>query len=244
MTSRLALITGWLAAGHAALFGLFWVFLKVPESNVLMLSVSALVLVVALVLAAVVEGTALRLWDGGQFGEALRTLTRTFLPCAVALLLFALVWWLTGFLGGRWEDHRGEIDAWLMLHFGWTKTTRLHWSMEWFVTFLRYPVGICLAATAATAMLRDGVSAIARVRWIGAAFSPRRLAIVSVLLWLFVWLPWRGIYWRPKWVAPTWQEPAFVTVKLACFYLVFTLGWALVLGAIAMRGKKTETAGA
>jgi len=50
MTSRLFAITAWLASGHAVLFGLFWLLLAIPESNVAMLVASALIVVLMIVL--------------------------------------------------------------------------------------------------------------------------------------------------------------------------------------------------
>ena len=56
MTARLFAIAGWLTAGHVVLFGLYWLLLAIPESNVAMLAASALSGVIVALLFGWIEG--------------------------------------------------------------------------------------------------------------------------------------------------------------------------------------------
>ena len=51
MIGRLSALVGWLALGHAALAGLFWALVSVPESSVLMLALSGFLVVLMVILA-------------------------------------------------------------------------------------------------------------------------------------------------------------------------------------------------
>ncbi|HEY3380904.1 MAG TPA: hypothetical protein VGK32_04005 [Vicinamibacterales bacterium] len=242
MMSRLIAVVGWLAVGHAALFGVFWTLLQVPESNVLMLAASALLTVALVVLAAWIEGVGLNAWraEGGLLHSA-RDGWRTIPAVLVGLLLFCVIWWLCGWMGAWWTAHRGETDAWLMLHFGWTRTTAVHRGIDWFLIFIRYALGTSLALGLGWQIIVNGFHSIVSTGWLRAAFSPRQLALIVFSMTVFVWLPWQAAYWRPAWLAPDWQEPGFAAVKLGMIYLVANLGWALVLGAVATRGRFTRT---
>jgi hypothetical protein len=231
MSARLLIITAWLAVGHALLAGLFWGLLQVPESNVAMLVVSALVGVALLVVAGWVQGIGLAAWapESGLVGAARRAV-RAPLAMVIGLALGGLVWLVTRAAAVAWAAHAGEADAWLMLHFGWTRTAGLHVVVRWLILFVRYAVGASLILTVVAFAVERRLSGLARIgTWLRAAFSPRRLALVALVLYAFLWLPWRAVYWRPAWIAAGWQEPLFVGVKLAVLYVVANLGWAALL---------------
>jgi len=236
MMPRLLTVTTWIALGHAALLGLFWLLLHVPESNVLMLAASALIVVAMAALAGWVEGTGLAAWTpGARWREVFLRGARVVVALWLGLALFGLVWWLTARAEAAWTASRGEIDAWLMLHFGWTRTARLHDAVEWVLFFVRWAVGTSLALTPAACALGRGLAGLGRLRWILAALSPLRVVSIGVLLFVFAWLPWRAAYWRPTWLLPNWQEAVFAVVKLGVLYAVATVGWALVLWVVARR---------
>jgi hypothetical protein len=236
MIRRLSFVTAWLAAGHALLFALFWLLLSVPESNVAMLIASALVVALLSFAFAVVEGGALAAWGTET---RLRDLPRRALAALpgvwLGAIVFAAVWLLTSQAGGWWQDHRGEIDAWLMAQFGSPETGRLHAAAGWVFAFLSYVVGLSLALALGVAVLRGGARAAASFSWLRDAFAPRRLLTLTGLLVVFLWLPWQGVAWRPMWLLPNWQETLFVAVKLGVLFLAANVGWAMVLGLGARR---------
>ncbi len=230
MMSRFFAVAGWLAAGHAVLGGIFWLLLQVPESNVVMLGVSALLCVLLVLLACWIEALGLLAWrhQGPLGGLARRALGAMAAVCAGAVL-FGVAWYLTALASSAWSSHRTELDAWLMLHGGWTRTTRLHAGMGWAIAFVRYVLGLALALALAAAVAVRGVRALAGAAWLRRALSLRRLAVLTASLLLLFWLPWRAVDWHPARLSPNWQEVAFVGVKLSVLYLAANVGWALVL---------------
>jgi hypothetical protein len=231
MIARLTAITAWLSVGHAVLLGLFWLLLSVPESNLVMLLASALAVVALAVGFGIVEGGGLAAWDDALAGVPIARRSWRALPGAwIGGLLFVLAWQATASGSAWWQGHRGEIDAWLMAEAGWADTARLHDVAAWVFTFLWSVLGLSLALSIASTVVRQGIRFAARPAWIVEALSPRRLLILAGILLLFVWLPWKAVNWRPAWLAPNWQETAFVTLKLGALFLAANLGWSLVLG--------------
>jgi hypothetical protein len=230
MMSRLLAITGWLAAGHAALLALFWLLLSIPESNVAMLVSSALTVVLMAWLFGWIEALGLLAWRGvGTVRELPRRAIRAVPGVWIGAALCVVVWYLVGHVGAGWRGHQGEIDGWLMVKFGWADTGKLHIALGWLLAFVRF-VGLSLAVSLASAVVTDGFGELRRARWIRDAVSPRRLLVLAAIVLAFVWLPWRGVDWRPAWLTPTWQEALFVGAKLGVLYLIANVGWALVLG--------------
>lgn len=230
MTSRLLALAGWLAAGHAATFGVFWLLLSIPESSVEMLAASSLVAVVTVVLFVVVEAAAVAAWQP-QFraGHLGRSVWRSSPGVVAALLVVTASWWLAALAASSWSGHRGEIDAWLMLHFNWTNTGRFHTFVGWVLGFVLF-VGLSVALSLASTVAGGGLRSLRRPDWIRSGVSPVRLLTLGAVLAVFVWLPWQSAHWRPGWLAPNWQEAAFAATKLGLIYLAANLGWALALG--------------
>jgi hypothetical protein len=230
MTSRLLAVTAWLAAGHAVLFGLFWLLLAVPESNVPMLIISTLVVAAMLIVFGIVEGGGLLAWNPATPArDVLLHAWRAVPGVWLGALLFVFTWYLASLAGASWQEHRGEIDAWLMAQAGWPETGKLHAAAGWFFTFLAWVPGVSLGVSLASAVVHHGLRGTGRPGWILAALSLRRILTVAAVLLLFLWLPWRGVNWRPSWLAPNWQETAFVAVKLGVLFALANAGWALVL---------------
>ena len=240
MKLRFAVVVGWLAGAYALIFGLFWLLLRVPESNALMLAASSLLAVVIVAASGCVETVALLALRGEPLGgRLLRRGIGGVLPFVAALAVFAAIWWVSGRFDGWWAGARGEIDAWLIARFGWTGTGWLHAAVGWFGIFVRWVLGLSLALALFAALVRNDpreaaapaaprAGAFAR-RWARAAFSPRALAALAVLIAVFVWLPWQAVYWRPSWLAPPLGEVVFVAAKLGILYLLATIGWTLAL---------------
>jgi len=243
MTRRLLSITVWLAAGHALLLGAFWVLLQVPESNAVMLVLSLLVAAAIVALVGWVEGGGLCMWTlETPLREAVRRALPGPLAAAIGLLAFGSIWMLSGQAGAAWFGHKGEIDAWLMLRLGWTRTAGLHATMARVIVFVRFVVGGLIALTILWWALAGGLRALARVRhWLAAALAPRRVILTALLFYGLVWLPWKAAFWRPAWLAPNWQEAAFAAMKLGTLYLVANVGWAAIL--LLVQGGMTQDTG-
>lgn len=241
MKLRFAVVVGWLAGAYALIFGLFWLLLRVPESNALMLAASSLLAAVIVAASGCVETVALLALRGEPLGgRLLRRGIGGVLPFVAAVAVFAAVWWASSRLDGWWAGARGEIDAWLIARFGWTGTGSLHAAVGWFTSFVRWVLGLSLALALFAALVRNDpreAAALAAApaggafarRWARAAFSPRALAALALLIAVFVWLPWQAVYWRPSWLAPSWGEVVFVSAKLGILYLLATIGWTLAL---------------
>jgi hypothetical protein len=240
MMSRLFAITGWLAAGHAALLALFWLLLSIPESNVLMLVASALTIVLMACLSGWIEAIGLLAWSGaGPARELARRAVHAVPGVWIGAALCGGVWYLADHSGAWWRGHAGEIDGWLMASFGWAETAKLHSAMGWLLAFVRF-MGFSLAVSLSSAVVTEGFGALRHARWIRDAVSPRRLLVLAAILFALVWLPWRGVNWRPVWLAPTWQEAMFVGVKLGVLYLLANVGWALLLGVNLLRHPRRQ----
>lgn len=234
MIARLSAITACLAVGHAALSGLFWLLLSVPESNIAMLIASALIVLLMIGVFGWVEALGVLAWHTTRPARELPRRALHLMPWVwLAGLVFLLVATLVSALSGTWFGHRGEIDAWLMLHFNVTETGRIHGLAQWVLLFLTYVLGLSLAVALVEGRVGEGVRTAARATWLRAAVSPVRLLLLTGIWLLFLWLPWRAVDWRPKGLAPNWQEVAFVAVKLGVLYVVANVGWALVLGLAA-----------
>lgn len=238
---RLGLVTAWLCGGHAVAASLYWLLLQVPESNSLMLLASVAVIVLLTTVMILTETTAVRAMDAGADGpswrEALRTpgLIRRTAAFAVAAVAFGAIWWLTGKASAWWFGHAGEIDAVLMLRLGWTRTSSLHTTVRWVLLFIRHIVGLSVAVTMMKRVLDRSVT-IAGMKTLTA---PVRLIEIAVCLAVFVVLPWRFVWWRPRAIPPTWIELTFVALKLGLIYLLANAGWALILGSARRRPSVT-----
>jgi hypothetical protein len=230
MTARLVAIALWLAAGHAVLFGLYWLLLSTPESNVATLAASALSVILMAVIFGWVEAAGLLAWRANARPRELPQRAVGKVPGVwLAAALFVVVWYLVAYALSRWDGNRGEIDAWLMAQTGWTDTGRLHAGVGWLCTFVRF-LGLSAAIGLASAFAASGLGGVRRASWLREALSVRRLLVLAGILVVFFWLPWRAVNWRPSWLAPNWQETAFVTVKLGSLYLLANIGCALLLG--------------
>jgi hypothetical protein len=229
--TRIGATVAWLCAGHAIVFGLYWLLLQVPESNAWMLGASVLVIALGVLVLGIVEMMAiLALKPVDPMGAALKTSLRRAWLAIFPLAVFGIVWWVTG-AATRWLGlHSGEIDAWIIAKTGWTRTAGLHTVLDWLVAFVRYGLGTSLAVAWLAALASRGVKGLAS-NWLRDGLAWKRLLIVSAALFAGWWLPWQAVYWRPESLPPTWVQPAFAAVKLAVLYVVANVAWAVVLRA-------------
>jgi hypothetical protein len=230
MIARLAKTALWLLLGHAMLGGIYWGLLNVPESNVLMLASSALLALVVVTGAAIVQGVAVRSLTTGLSPRSVRTLISTGVP---AFIVSTAIWigcsWLAGWFDAWHTQHSGEIDAWLIAHGDWTRTAWLHRAVEVVLWFVRYVAGLSLAVGVFVVWVVDGLGQAIRPRRIAAALNWKRLLIVTGAVAGLMWLPWQAVSWRPASLPPSVVQPLFAAVKLGLIALVVHVGWALVL---------------
>ena len=235
MIKRAIVITAWLVVGHAILGGLYWGLLQIPESNVFMLTLSAVTALAMLVWAGTVEAVGVLGWThGGSAMSAVAAGARRAAWIVPALVVFGLLWLLTGFCGNWLGAHGTEIEAWLMAKFGWADVSWLHTTLAWILWFVRYVFGVSLGAALLAAGVVEGAAAAVRFAWVKRAFDWRTFLLVTFALLVGFYLPWRYVvYWRSESLPSTWVEPTFATVKLLAVFVVMNTAWAIVLGRAA-----------
>jgi len=248
MLVTLLAIVAFLAIGHAVIGALFWALLNVPESNVLMVALSAILTGLMVIGVAWMETLAWLSWTSAdrRVERAWRSV-RAVPAFLVALTFVAVLYWLTGRASDWLAEHGGEIDAWLILHLRIVKSQAIHTALAWFVWFVRYPLGLSLGLGLLAHLLglatppRTGLPPVGGRsrnrtpllfglwRWLRISLHPVRLALITLWVLVLIWLPWQALYWRPHSLPPTWLEPAFAGAKLLALYLLANLGWGLVL---------------
>ena len=215
MIRRSMTMLAWLVAGHLVLGGLFWALLRTPESNVFMLTVSAVLVLLMVVWGGLVTGVGLTGWrHTGPVTSLFASVGRRVAWTVPALLVFWGFWWITGRLLGYFAAHAGEIDAWLIANAGWVGTAWLHAAIRWVLYAVRFAVGVSLALALLAAGLGLVPGHVAGLGWVRRGLSWRTLAIVGGAV-LLMWAgPWHLAYWRPSGLPATWVQPAFAAIKL------------------------------
>ena len=235
MIARVALIVIWLLAGHAAIAGLYWALLHVPESTGWMLALSALLVLVTAALAAAVHAGAAGAWQQAlQPRQGLTAGLRRLAWVLPAALVFALGWWLTAWLDARHLSARGAIDAAFMAQTGSPDTAWIHRVIEYGVFALRWGVALSVSVALLVAGLFGGTRGVTAGRWLRRGLAPVTVLATLGCVLVFVWLPWRAAYWRPTGIPPG-VEPAFVAAKLGMLAVIAATGWAFILGFAAHR---------
>lgn len=232
MIRKLVAVLAWLLAGHALVFGVFWALVRVPDSNVLMLGASALLLVVLVVVAATVEVTAAAwLWPGMPFRQALAEGTRGVVPAMVAALVFAASWWAADVLEASFAARRGEIDAWFIATLDTTRTAWVASVVAALAFLVRWIVGVAAAVAIVHAWIAARWAGLLGLHWVPRAVSRYQLGLTALAMVVLVALPWAAVYWRPPGIPPTSMQLLFVGAKLGTIALAVHIGWVLVLMA-------------
>ncbi|MCX6552351.1 MAG: hypothetical protein NTY02_15340 [Acidobacteria bacterium] len=230
MKTRFAAIVAWLVTGHLLIGGLYWLLLQVPESNVFMLTASLLIVVAATLLVGAIEQVGLRACSPAEpFRAALAPSIRRSWLVIFPVVLFTIVWYATAHVELWSSAHAGEIDAWIIAKLGWTKTSGLHTTIDWFIAFVRYGIGVALAVALMASLAVNGVRGALDAGWIRRGCSWRLLLTATVALFVGFWLPWQQVYWRPASLPATWIQPAFATAKLVLLFVAANVAWAVIL---------------
>lgn len=223
----------WVSLGHAAIGGLFWWLLNVPESSVWMVGLSGLlVLLIAIVASITVAGGALRWIPGVSAREAIRRAVASAPALVLAAALFLGISLAATAAGGWFGRHAGEIDALFMSRFQWTRTAWVHEGIAIVLYMLRFVVGLTLALALLLFSARGGAAELRRTAWLRAALSRRLVGAVGIFQVLLILLPLQALYWRPRRLPPTAMEATFVAVKLTVIFLLVNAGVALILRAV------------
>lgn len=211
-------------------------FLYTPESNALMLAVSALLVLVAAGLLMVSSTSAAyglvhRQAPWRSVGPALRALPLVVL----ALVIVGVLCGAAGWFETWWTSRAGEIDAAAIVAGDVTQTQPLHTAVRWLVAFVQWVVVPAWLATALTWMAGYERRDVLGLKWLGAGLHWRLVLTTLVAVALLVWLPWRWVYWRPRGLPASTVEVIFTAVKLGVVYLLSQVAWAVTLWTAAMR---------
>jgi hypothetical protein len=226
----------WLAVVDALAGAAFVGFLYTPEANVLMLGVSTLLIIVAGVLlvlssASASHGLVYGIAPWSSVGAAARHL-----PLLLAVLMVLGV--LCG--GAGWFEswavsHAGEVDATAIVAGDVTRTGWLHTGVHWIVVFVQWVLVPAWLATALAWMAGYQRRDVLTMKWLAAGLHWRILMVTLVAVMLFVWVPWRYVYWRPRFLSASSVELVFAGTKLLLLYLLAQAAWALTLWTAARR---------
>jgi hypothetical protein len=213
-----------------------WGLLNVPESNVLALALSGVLVVLVAVTAAATTALAAAVsLAAGRQARARRVLAS--LPVlAIGVAVFALLWWLTGAAQVWWGRHAGEVDALIITRTGVTRTSALHGAVSWALWFVRWVVGPSAIVALAVASIERGPGAVGiglrlALRGVPLAAATAAALVVSQGLW-------RNIDWVPASLPANWAEPLFVGTKLAVLYAMAAL---IVAGVLRVYGTRLPT---
>jgi len=201
-------------AGAALTGGAYWALLSVPESNVLALALSALLVVLIVLLAGYALSVALGVAAGSSLGRALGEGVRGVMGFLVGGVAFVALWYLTTTIDSQWTQHAGEIDALFLRYAGTARTAWLHASVAWLLWLIRWGLGAALIAGATTTQVTRG--SIGRGLRLGLSLAPLGATLVALLS---AYGLWALVYWRPKGLPADSAEVAFVSAKLAALLL-------------------------
>jgi hypothetical protein len=231
---QLALVIAWLVAGHVLAGGAYVALINTPESNALMLTQSAVLVLAGLLLLVLTSTSAgLALQRGLPPWRTLRPSLRLLPVVLVAVLVIGVICAGAGWLERWWVARSGEVDAALIAAGDITRTGWLHTTVEWLVALVQWVlVPVWLAASLVWASAY-GARHVLSFKWLVAALRPRALLVALAAVVILVWLPWSGVYWRPAAVQPGTLELIFTGVKLLTVGVLANIAWALVLDEAA-----------
>lgn len=217
---RLAIITAWLLVGSALTAGVYWALLNTPESTILALITSAVLLIAALVSMGVTVNGAILMWSNGPSRSTLRRALWRAPAVVPAVLIVVAVWWLVSHAETWVALRNGQISAWFIARLGWADVSWLFTGIRYGAMWMRWVIAALLAVWLMATLVH------------GCKFrlSVTRVALASLWFAVLIALPWAYLVpWRPAWLPPTSAELAFSIVKLSIAATLLAAGAALVI---------------
>ncbi len=211
-------------AGAALAAGAYWGLLNVPESNVLALGLSALLVILAVVLVGLTLAAVLAHAGGRSLRQALTQAPRRLPHFLLGVVVFAGLWALTAFIQSQWGLHQGEIDAMLLRYAGTANTAWLFTSVSWVLWVVRWGLGLAIIGGLTAGRPALAVSGL-----------PLGATIAALLTW---WAMSGLAYWRPRAIPADSAEIIFVAAKLGVLALVSAL---LVVAVLTVYARRTAT---
>ena len=220
------------ALAGAALLG----FLYTPESNVLMLALSTLLILVAGVLLLLSSmSTSHGLVHGITPWSSLGAAARHLPLALVVLLVLGVLCGGAGWFETWWMSRAGEIDAAAIVAGDVTRTGWVHTAVHWIVVLVQWVVVPAWLATALAWIAGYERRDVLTLKWLTAGLGWQILVVTLVGVVLLVWMPWRYVYWRPRVLPASSVQVVFAATKLLLVYLLAQVAWALCLWTAARR---------
>lgn len=218
------------ALAGAALVGLLYT----PESNLLMLSASALLVLLAGLLLLLSSASAAHGLVRGQAPWSSVATAARHLPLIVLVVtVLGLVCGAAGWFEAWWASRAGEIDAAAIAAGDITDTAWMHSAVHWSVVLVQWVLVPAWLATALAWIAGYERRDVVTLKWLTAGLHWRVLAVTSVAVALLVWLPWQYVYWRPRELPTSAIEVGFTGAKLLSIYLLSQVAWAATLWTAA-----------
>lgn len=236
MIAAVLRIALWIGAVDALAGVVLLGFLYTPESNVLMLGVSALLLLMAILLlllssAAAAHGLVRGLAPWTSVGAAARHLPLILVVVAVLGMLCGGAGWFESW----WMSRAGEFDAAAIAEGDVTRTGWVHSAVHWIVVLVQWVLVPAWLATALAWIAGYERRDVLTLKWLTAGLDWRVLFVTILGVALLVWMPWRYVYWRPRALPASATEVAFAGAKLLVIYLLSQIAWAATLWTAARR---------
>jgi hypothetical protein len=224
MMRRLARVSAILAAGAIVGGALYWALLNTPDSNAIVLGISALLVVLLVLTAAIGVSMATLVARGTPGREAVARVPRAagWFLIAFSPLLAA---WMTLGRFDRWViERQGEINAWFIARFGWADISWLLRAEVWASRWIRWAVVPVLCISLLTTIL----TAETGTTWLRRAFHWRTLLAATLAFIVLMALPWQLTTWRPQ-LPPTWVQPTLAAIRLGTTFVFGILGFAVLI---------------
>jgi hypothetical protein len=239
MIRRLSFVTAWLLVGSGIVAGLFWAFLNTPESNTLMLVLSAVLVVLMVVLSGLVITAAVLLGRGDALLPSIMTGARRIAWVMLIAIPVVLMTWAI-LRGDRWvAEKSGEISAWFIARFGWSDVSALFRAENYLSNWLRWVFLPITALTALASVLAGG--SLSPRAWLRTAWHWRTLLIATLSYVVFIFLPWQAAFLRQDNLPATWVQPTLAGFRLGFIGVLMALGLAIMVITVA-RGTERTTA--
>jgi len=226
-----------LALGFGVAAALYAALINVPESNVLMLVLSAVLSVGILATIGLTIGVAASVVHSHGLGIGARRAAAALPRFVAGLAVFALLWWVASMAANWWTAHRGETDALLLLHFNITKTKWLHETVAWLLWLIPWGLG---GSAVATLTSSDGHGRHAWRYGLRASVRFLPLAAASMATLVISQGLRRLVFWLPDSLPPNRIEFVFAAVKLTFVYAV-AITMAACVVAISARASEQRS---